>query len=206
MQQNEGFFQQAQALIKAGHFFFQRGWVPATSGNFSARIDSQQIAITVSGRHKGQLTKADIMVVDKEGQGLPSQNNKPSAETLLHTTLYRHDPDIGAVLHTHSVNATVLSLLCKGELRLRDYEVLKAFPTIDSHESQVMVPVFANDQNMDRLAATVLDYKRKRPDMQGYLIAGHGFYTWGTSVQDACRHIEAFEFLFECEILMRRIS
>lgn len=205
MLQNKGFSQQAQALIKAGHFFFQRGWVPATSGNFSARINNQQIAITVSGRHKGQLTEADIMVVGEDGYALTADKT-PSAETLLHTTLYRHDPNIGAVFHTHSVNATVLSLLCKGELRLRDYEVLKAFPNIDSHESQVIVPVFANDQNMKRLATTVLDYKYKRPDMQGYLIAGHGFYTWGTSVQDACRHIEAFEFLFECETLMRRIS
>lgn len=205
MQQNNSFFEKAQSLIKAGHFFFQRGWVPATSGNFSARIDNQQIAITVSGRHKGQLTEADIMVVDENGHAL-SADKKPSAETLLHTTLYNLDPSIGAVFHTHSANATVLSLLCQGELCLRDYEVLKAFPTIDSHESQVMVPVFANDQNMNRLAATVLDYKHKQPDMQGYLIAGHGFYTWGTSVEDACRHIEAFEFLFECEILMRRIS
>jgi methylthioribulose-1-phosphate dehydratase len=204
MQQNDDFSAIAQALIKAGHFFFQRGWVPATSGNFSARIDNQQIAITVSGRHKGQLTEADIMLVDEDGHAL-SADKKPSAETLLHTTLYNHDSSIGAVFHTHSVNATVLSLLCKGELRLRDYEVLKAFPTIDSHESQVMVPVFANDQNMHRLAATVLDYKHKRPHMQGYLIAGHGFYTWGTSLQDACRHIEAFEFLFECETLMRRM-
>jgi methylthioribulose-1-phosphate dehydratase len=202
---NENFFAKAHALIKAGHFFFQRGWVPATSGNFSARIDSQQIAITVSGRHKGQLTEADIMVVDGNGHAL-SADKKPSAETLLHTTLYRHDPSINAVFHTHSVNATVLSLLCKGELRLRDYEVLKAFPNIDSHESQVVVPIFANDQNMNRLAASVLDYKDKQPAIQGYLIAGHGFYSWGISVQDACRHIEAFEFLFECEIMMRRIS
>ena len=43
------------------------------------------------------------------------------------------------------------------------------------------------------------------PDAHGYLIAGHGFYTWGYSVEDAIRHIEAFEFLFECEMLLRRL-
>ena len=37
------------------------------------------------------------------------------------------------------------------------------------------------------------------PDVHGYLIAGHGLYTWGRTVDDALRHVEAFEFLFECE-------
>lgn len=193
-----------EALIEVGRFFFQRGWVPATSGNFSARLENAQFAITVSGRHKGRLGQEDIMRVDLEGQSL-SAGKRPSAETRLHTTLYRRDSAIGAVLHTHSVPATVLSLVTRGELWLRDYEVLKAFPAIDSHESQVKVPVFPNDQDMARLAGQVGDYLDKHPDTYGYLIAGHGFYTWGATVEAACRHIEAFEFLFECEILLRRM-
>lgn len=178
--------------------------MPATSGNFSARLDDDRLAITVSGRHKGRLGEADIMLVDGQGQSL-SAGRKPSAETLLHTLLYRRDPDIRAVLHTHSVNATVLSKTGRTELRLRDYEVQKAFPGIDSHDCEITVPIIPNDQDMERLADRVVELLDRQP-IPGYLIAGHGLYTWGNSVDDACRHIEAFEFLFECEVLTRRLG
>jgi methylthioribulose-1-phosphate dehydratase len=97
-------------------------------------------------------------------------------------------------------------MLSPGEVRLRDYEVLKAFPGVDTHACEVAVPVFPNDQDIPRLAEVVTRYLNAHPETQGYLIAGHGFYTWGSSVEDACRHIEAFEFLFECEVLMRRLA
>jgi len=197
------FSDQSQQLIQTGRFLFERGWVPATSGNFSARLNDGHIAITVSGRHKGLLEKADIMRVDSRGQALDGK--RPSAETPLHTLLYRRNAAINAVLHTHSVNATVLSQVGGTELRVQDYEVLKAFPDIDSHDCEVVVPIFPNDQNIDRLASQVAAYWDEHP-LQGYLIAGHGFYTWGSSVEDARRHIEAFEFLFECELLMRRLG
>ncbi len=194
-------------LIQAGHFFFDRGWVPATSGNFSARSPGSDtpIIMTVSGRHKGYLTEDDFIAVDLQGRPQVA-GKKPSAETALHLALYRRDPTIGAVLHTHSVAATVLSRCDHEALHLTDYEVLKAFPGIDSHTGSVMIPIFANDQDMPRLAAVVDHYFDQYPNTHGYLIAGHGFYTWGNTIADACRHIEAFEFLFECEILMRRLS
>ncbi len=196
---------QVRALIEAGHAFYARGWAPATSGNFSARVDDERVAITVSGRHKGKLTPDDIMLVDMAGRSL-NEGRKSSAETALHLSLYRRDPAVQAVLHTHSAPATTLSLLLQDTLSLRDYEVLKAFPGIDTHEYEIVVPVFANDQDIDRLATTVEHYLDYHLDSYGYLIAGHGFYTWGSSVEDACRHIEAFEFLFECEMLKRRMT
>ena len=60
----------ASELISAGRHLYRRGWVPATSGNFSARLDSYRIAITVSGAHKGQLDRHHIMVVDTQGRPL----------------------------------------------------------------------------------------------------------------------------------------
>lgn len=66
----DDFAQRARELMEAGRFIDSRGWVPATSGNFSARLADGRIAITVSGRHKGRLTQADIMLVDAEGRSL----------------------------------------------------------------------------------------------------------------------------------------
>ncbi len=194
----------SEALIDAGHQLFAQGMVPATSGNFSARLDDGKLAITVSGRHKGKLTPDDIMRVDAEGQSLDGR--RPSAETLLHVYIYRRYPDARYILHPHSVNATVLSRLCDDWLQLQDYELLKAFPGIDTHEHSVRVPVFDNDQDIARLAQKVDACLDSLDAVPGYLIRGHGFYTWGDSLDDVLRHVEAFEFLFQCEIRMRELQ
>ena len=115
-------------------------------------------------------------------------------------------PDIGAVLHTHSVNATVLSRLTPGDsIEFEDYELQKAFSGVSTHESRVLVPIFDNDQDIARLAAKVQPWLEAHPDCVGYLIRGHGLYTWGARMSDALRQIEAFEFLFECELKTRAI-
>ena len=198
------FNQQAQMLVELGKSLYQMGMVPATSGNFSARLDDGNIAITVSGRHKGRMTNDDIMLIDVSGT--PLEDRRPSAETLLHVQIYQHFPEARVILHPHSVNATLLSRLQTGHLELQDYELLKAFPGIDSHECKVTVPVFANDQDIGRLAGKVEAYLQQTDTIHGYLIAGHGFYTWGASAEDVMRHVEAFEFLFDCELQMRRMS
>src|SRR5438093_13635461 len=98
-----------EALCAVGRDFYQRGWVLATSGNFSAVVTSDpwQLLITASGKHKGRLHADDFLLLDRDGRPEPS-TLKPSAETALHLLLTRQ-PGIGAVLHTHSVWSTVLS-------------------------------------------------------------------------------------------------
>ncbi|MBA1278368.1 methylthioribulose 1-phosphate dehydratase [Stutzerimonas stutzeri] len=196
----------SQAIIDAGRFLYGRGWSPATSSNYSARLTSAEALLTVSGKHKGQLTVDDLLAVDMDGRSL-EEGKKPSAETLLHMQLYRWQPEIGAVLHTHSVNATVLSRVCLSDsLVFADYELQKAFSGIATHESQVLVPIFDNDQDIERLAARVQPWLDEHPDCVGYLIRGHGLYTWGAQMNDALRQIEAFEFLFDCELKMRMLQ
>lgn len=191
-------------LSRAGRLFFERGWVPATAGNFSARLDERRLVITASGRHKGELDAEGFLVMGLEGEVL-SPGRKPSAETALHLQLYRREPSLGSVLHTHSRASTLLSRLSPGGVVLEGYEVLKALPGVETHETRLEVPVFPNDQDIPRLAARVEAYMREHPGLPGYLIEGHGLYTWGRTVSDARRHVEAFEFLFECELEMRRL-
>ncbi|MEE9099011.1 methylthioribulose 1-phosphate dehydratase [Pseudomonas nitroreducens] len=189
-----------QQIIEAGRFLYGRGWSPATSSNYSARLAADRALLTVSGKHKGQLGVDDLLETDLAGNSL-EPGKKPSAETLLHTQLYAWRTEIGAVLHTHSVNATVLSRLTPGDrLELEDYELQKAFAGVTTHEGRVTVPIFDNDQDIARLAAKVQPWLDAHPDCPGYLIRGHGLYTWGPRMSDALRQIEAFEFLFECEL------
>ena len=196
----------ARLLIANIRELSQLGWTPATSSNFSHRLDDRHAAITVSGRDKGRLVEDDIMVVDFDGQGVATAH-RPSAETLLHTQLYRRFPEIGCVLHTHSPVQTVASRLFAGagHIRLEGYELLKAFHGNNTHEAEIEVPVFANTQDMPTLAAQV-DALLDRQSLWGYLIDGHGLYAWGRDMAEARRHLEAFEFLFHCELELRKLG
>lgn len=196
----------ADEIVAATRELSALGWTPATSSNFSMRLDARHAAITVSGRDKGRLGPADIMVVDMAGKAVATEH-RPSAETRLHTQLYARFPDVGCVLHTHSQVQTVASRLyaAQGHVHLEGYELLKAFAGNQTHEMAVDVPVLANTQDMDELAAWVENLLDQQP-MWGYLINGHGLYAWGKDMAEARRHLEAFEFLLSCDLDLRRLQ
>ncbi|KFN48937.1 methylthioribulose 1-phosphate dehydratase [Arenimonas composti] len=181
------------------------GWTPATSSNFSARLDERHAAITVSGRDKGRLGRADIMVVDFAGKPVAT-DQRPSAETLLHTQLYARFAEVGCVLHTHSRVQTVASRLYapEGRVRLEGYELLKAFHGNTTHEAAIDLPVLPNTQDMPFLAAQVERLLDAGP-LWGYLIDGHGLYAWGRDIAEARRHLDAFDFLLACELDLRTL-
>jgi methylthioribulose-1-phosphate dehydratase len=194
----------ADDIAAIGRFASARGWVPATSGNFSRRLDDRHAAITRSGIDKGKISSADLIVVDLEGP-LPSG---VSAETPLHVSRYRADRSIGAIVHVHSVAATVLSRAdaSKGAVRLDGFEMHKALAGITTHESVVELLVFANDQDTQALAERVESRLNGEAPVPGYLLAGHGLYVWGTTMADAQRHLEGIEFLLQCALEERRLQ
>lgn len=192
----------SQALIGVGQLFHARGWVPATGGNFSARLGGDRMLITASGCHKGELAEADFLVAGLDGKPIDSPR-KASYETLLHCQLYLHDPQIGAALHTHSIANTVLSMRHEC-IRLQGYELLKILPGITTHDVAVDIPVFENDQDIPRLAAAVDAHMKRIPGTPAYLIRGHGLYAWGGDVAQARWRVEALEFMFECELRAQR--
>jgi methylthioribulose-1-phosphate dehydratase len=196
----------AQAIVNAGKKLGAQGLTPATSSNFSMRMDQDRVAITISGRDKGTLTLSDIMVIDMDGNAVGT-SARPSAETLLHTQIYRQYPDVNAVLHTHSRNQTVASRLFAGagHVALEGYELLKAIAGHTTHETRIDLPVFPNTQDMSELVGRVDDWIRADKPLYGYLIDGHGIYAWGRDMPEAERHIEAFEFLLACELDLRRL-
>jgi methylthioribulose-1-phosphate dehydratase len=200
---NRTYDESVRELVEAGRQLYAKGMVPATSGNFSSRLDADRYAITVSGRHKGQLTMTDIMQVDAAGRS--QDGRRPSAETALHLQIYRRFPDVSVILHHHSLYATLLSQLAADEVVLADYELLKACPDIDTHQTTLRVPVFENNQDIAELATAVDSWMDANAPVHGYLIRGHGLYTWGGSAAEALKHAEAFEFLFHCELLKRGV-
>ncbi len=191
-----------EQIIRIGQILAAKNLLPATSGNLSMRdLDTGIINISVSGKAKGELSYDDFIEIDIDANPLNDSLLRPSAETLLHTQIYKFFSEVNTVIHIHSINSVIISKLYAGarELKLKDYELLKALSGIKTHKHIETVPIFANTQNIGQLATEVNEYMRINPEIHGYLIEGHGLYTWGTSQREALRHIEAFETLFEIE-------
>lgn len=190
------FDQVCAALAATGRFFHARGWAPATSGNYSARLHDGRIAITVSGAHKGKLGADDFMILDS---GDP---RRPSAETALHVALYRRFPKIGAVLHSHAPVSVALGRATPGDAwEIAGHELLKALPGIETHDTRLAVPIVENSQEMADIEAAIAPRLEGAP---AYMIRGHGLYGWGRDIGEAERVVEALEWLAEAELAERR--
>lgn len=194
----KAFADAAHDVMAMAHFAGERHWVPATSGNFSVRIDETFAAVTATGADKARLTEGEVIAAEISGTKHP----RASAEAPLHLMRYAADPSVGAVAHIHTLPATVLSRRHQtaGVLHLEGWELLKAFSGIKTHETALDVPIVPNDQDTDRLAALVEERLKASGPAYGYLIAGHGLYVWGASAKDAIRHMEAFDFLLTAQL------
>ncbi len=195
----------ALELCRTVASFYLRGWCLGTAGNYSLCLGRGplRLLITPSGADKGALRPEMLLTVDEAGNVLAGEG-QPSAETLLHTTIAAR-LGAGAILHTHSVAGTLLSEhhLERGSVRIAGYEMLKGLPGVSTHETAVEVPVLANAQDMVPLAAELASLiectpAQQRSTLPGFLLAGHGLYTWGATLADARRQVECLEFLFEC--------
>ncbi|MCC6918228.1 MAG: methylthioribulose 1-phosphate dehydratase [Alphaproteobacteria bacterium] len=187
-----------QAVIGLARWCGQQGWVPATSGNFSARIDLARAAITATGGDKGETTEANVIVADIDDNLTGTPHPRLSAEGPLHLQLYKDDPSIGAVVHAHPVSAVVLSRrhLDRGKIVIEGWEMQKAIRGIATHQSTIELPIFANDQDTRRLGLRVSQAMASwTQPVFGYLIAGHGIYAWGKDAREARRHLEAYAHL-----------
>jgi methylthioribulose-1-phosphate dehydratase len=190
---------EVEALCATARWCYVRGWVPATSGNFSVRTGSH-ILITPTGLDKGMLTPTDLLEIDPEGRTV-SGKGKPSAETGLHTVIYRERPKANAILHVHTIWNTLLSgrFVEAGYVAIEGYELLKGLAGVSTHEHTEKVPIIGNSQDYSLLSANLAGALDGFPGAHGILLSRHGLYTWGESVAEARRHLEALEFLFEVE-------
>ncbi len=167
------------------------------------------LLMTGSGFDKGRLEPGHFTLVGANGATIEPTLLKPSAEALLHVALAQSG-GAGSVLHTHSADATVLSEASRSqaELVIEGYEMLKGLAGITTHETRVALPVFANTQDIASLAQVVAARLAEPASTlkYGFLMSGHGLYTWGDSIASARRHIEVLEFLFQVVTKKRLLS
>ena len=148
------------ALAAIAQQFYQRGWMPGTAGNLSARVEDNTrpaFWITASGMPKGQLDESDFLLVEVRDDVVIERlraTQKPSAETSIHRAIYRTFPHARACLHVHSVDACIAVSRVPPAmtvLRLPPLEVLKAFDLWEE-SPQVNLPVFDNWLDVPRIA------------------------------------------------------
>jgi methylthioribulose-1-phosphate dehydratase len=202
----------ARALTEAMAAIYGRGWCDGTGGNFSCVLQRNPLRLLMapSGVHKGAVAPEALIEVDDHGTVVRG-SGKASAETALHLSIVEQC-QAGAVLHTHSQAATLLSRWRDPErsqepaeadnptgavahLELEGLEMLKGLAGITTHQAAVRVPVLSNDQDLARLSSHAGPHLADAP--YGLLVAGHGLYAWGRDLMEARRHLEILEFLLE---------
>lgn len=185
--------------------YHHKGWSPATSTNYSFRLedDLNKIYVSKSGIDKSQFTENDFMEVDFEGKPYPEfEGIRPSAETLIHCKLYQLFPEMRCIVHSHSIYSVLHSAVNQDSVSLEGYEVLKGFEGIKTHEVQVELPIFDNDQDMLRFS-NELEKSKERLQVPAFIMRKHGTYAWGRSLFEAKRHLETAEYLLEVEWKLR---
>jgi methylthioribose-1-phosphate isomerase len=188
--------QQVAAIARG---LYARGWMPGTAGNISVRAGDTAV-ITGSGLSKGELTADDVVTVNIADSLPVSGTRRPSAETTIHTAIYRVT-HADAVVHIHPPHATAQSVDASDVLRFSGYELIKglgATQTID-------VPVFVNHADVACIGADIERYLTEHPDTAPVLfIAGHGITAWGADLAQARHRAECLEAICELVTLTGR--
>tara|TARA_B100000073_G_scaffold7509_2_gene6457 strand:- start:168 stop:803 length:636 start_codon:yes stop_codon:yes gene_type:complete len=189
--------QAAEELSATMKLLHRRGWCDGTGGNFSVVVEQEPLRLLMapSGVDKGSVQAQDLIEVNRNGDVIRGVG-RASAETLLHLRII-DCCGAGAVLHTHSLSATLLSRteLQRGSVCLEGWEMLKGLKGVTTHDTNVNVPIIDNNQDLQKLSESAAMRLSEAP--YGLLVAGHGLYAWGNDLSEARRHTEILEFLLE---------
>jgi methylthioribose-1-phosphate isomerase len=188
-----------QQIADVARSLYARGWMPGTAGNISVRTGANAV-ITGSGLSKGELTADDMVTVVVADARPVSGSRRPSAETAIHTAIYRAT-NAGAVVHVHPPHATGQSVGASKPLHFSGFELIKGLGTTE----QIDIPVFANHSDVAQIGSDIELYLTEHPDAPPVLfIAGHGITGWGAELAQARDRVECLEAMCELATLTGR--
>ena len=177
-----------QAICRAGRDLARQGMMAGASGNLSARVDGERILITPSGAAKGRLRPADLLIIDLAGRLLAGEG-RPSAETAMHTAVYRALPGVGAVVHAHPVKAGALAA---AHLPIPTDTLPEALFSLGDIACVPFIPSATPELGAAVAAALA--------EADGALLFNHGAITVGLSVEAARMKMETLEALADTAI------
>src|SRR5271156_719884 len=188
-----------QQIADIARSMYARGWMPGTAGNISVRT-GQTAAITGSGLSKGELTADDMVTVAVADSQPVSGSRRPSAETAIHTAIYRAT-DADAVVHVHAPHATAQTVGASTALTFAGYELIKGLGTTGT----IRIPVFTNHVDVAGIGEDIEQHLKQHPEAPPVLfIAGHGITAWGADLAQARDRAECLEAMCELATLTGR--
>jgi L-fuculose-phosphate aldolase len=168
-------------VCKVGRWMYRQGFVVASEGNLSVRLDADRILVTPSGACKGRLLPDDLVITDLEGIVLAG-TGRPSSEMQMHLLYYRLRPDVRAVCHAHPPTAT--GFAAAG--RALDEPVL---PEVVTTLGKIPLAPYGTP-GTGELSATIVSLV---PDHEAILLENHGVVTCGADLTTAYQHMETVE-------------
>ncbi|MET3697728.1 methylthioribulose-1-phosphate dehydratase [Bacillus oleivorans] len=183
-----------------------RDWFMGTSGNLAIKVSDEplQFLVTASGKDKRKRTDEDFLLVDAKGRAISATHLKPSAETLLHCSIYSRT-SAGCSLHIHTVANNVISEVYgdSGKVDFQGQELIKA---LDRWEENALlsIPIIRNHAHIPHLAEEFESYVTG--EKGAVLIRNHGITVWGKNGFEAKKLLEACEFLFQYRITLLQIK
>jgi methylthioribose-1-phosphate isomerase len=188
-----------QQIADIARSLYARGWMPGTAGNISVRT-GETAAITGSGLSKGELTADDMVTVTVADSQPVSGGRRPSAETAIHTAIYRAT-NADAVVHVHAPHATAHTVGASQAVTFSGYELIKGLGTTET----ISIPVFTNHSDVARIGDDIEQHLIEHPEAPPVLfIAGHGITAWGAGLAQARDRVECLEAMCELATLTGR--
>ena len=170
-----------ELICQIGKLLYDRGYVAANDGNISVRV-GEHLVMTPSGVSKGRMTPDMMLVTDLEGNVLEG-NRHPTSEGKMHLAVYRHRPDVQAVVHAHPPVSTAFAACRKGLETPYLAELVVGLGTVPCTRSFAML-------STDEVPESVVPYL---PEHNAVLLANHGALTWGGTLWDAFDRMETVE-------------
>ena len=193
--------------------FYRKDWRLGTGGAVSIRDKEHNICyITPSGVQKELMSPTDMFVASVAGSSGDIEylrrpgNLKASDCTPLFMTCYRELDDVGAIIHTHSENAVLASMLNDKVVEISHIEQLKALPSdkLDPKtgkyrnllfQETLKIPIIENKNFEYELTDSLLEICREYPRGCAVLVRRHGIFVWGPTVEKAKIYNESIDYL-----------
>jgi methylthioribulose-1-phosphate dehydratase len=186
--------------------FYDLGWVTGTGGGICIR-EGDRVIVAPSGVQKERMKPEDMFTLSIDGTvvGRPADPNlKPSECSSLFLAAIRLR-DAGAVIHSHSINAMLVTLLFEHEFVISDIEMIKGIEGMGYHD-RLVVPIIDNTARECDLAASLEQAIEAYPDTHAVLVRRHGVYVWGRDWVAAKTQAECYDYLFRAAIEMKRLG
>ena len=173
--------QYRHAIVQYGRRLHDNGFVAATDGNLSVRLDDRRLLVTPTCMSKGMMRPADMVIVDMDGNRLAGKR-RVSSEIGMHLLIYRLRPDVQGIVHAHPPTATGFAASGLDLNRPLVCEVVVGLGSIPL--ARYGTP--GTPELTDALEPLI-------PDHDAILMANHGVVTFGSSLENAYMKMETVE-------------